>query len=84
MGAKIIQGEKAFKIVYSTSETRTEMQQGATAITVMEIEGFVYIGEDSGKLLSGELNVTATTTVSDPERGPGKSVHKTLQKFTKV
>jgi len=84
VGTQKVGKEDAFKITLSSSTSGSQkIPKGGTLSGSEKISGYVLLGKNSGKLLSGEISRVATSRLSGGgEKGEAKVT--TVQRLTKL
>lgn len=83
VGASMIGGEKAYKIAFYAVKTDTTKQGDTKGEASLVMRGFVNLGINSGKVLSGEVMTDVTQTLSAEGRTQTQT-RKTIQTFEKI
>ncbi len=84
VGAKTVNGERAYRIAYSATLTQTEKNAGMTGTMKLLVQGSVLLGENSQSILEGERTITQERTLTHPKEGTLRSTQKSTQKFKKI
>ncbi|HWP31204.1 MAG TPA: hypothetical protein VNK96_05725 [Fimbriimonadales bacterium] len=84
VGMQKVGKEDAYKITLSSSTSGSQkMPKGGTLSGSEKISGYMLLGKNSGKLLSGEISRVATSRLSsESEKGEAKVT--TVQRLTKL